>query len=201
MALHEDEVLWVVPGSHIHPATPAQDEVLRRKGVAGGRGSCQIPLPGAIQVKLQPGDGVAYASPGILHWGSNYSTAMRRTIHGGFSVLGYNSELKFLDAVAPSTRAKFTQWADRNADIVARQEGIFRAVLGGGLSASAYERMVGELVPTHSGELSRRHTHICLSKAVRCAGPGPLPLLTAHARRLTCVFRGPGECSSPHTRS
>ena len=90
-------------------------------------------------------------------------------------MLGYNSELKFLDAVAPSTRAKFTQWADRNADIVARQEGIFRAVLGGGLSASAYERMVGELVPTHSGELSRRHTHICLSKAVRCAGPGPLP--------------------------
>ena len=44
--------------------------------------------------------------------------------------------------------------------IVARQEGVFRAVLGGGLSASAYERMVGELVPTHSGELSRRHTHI-----------------------------------------
>ena len=36
-------------------------------------------------------------------------------------MLGYNSELKFLDAVAPSTRAKFAQWAERNADIVARQ--------------------------------------------------------------------------------
>eukprot|EP01045_Picozoa_sp_COSAG04_P014840 COSAG04_NODE_1132_length_8130_cov_3.223882_10_plen_75_part_00 len=56
---------------------------------------------------------------------------------------------------------------------MARQEAIFRAVLGGGLPASAYERMVGELVPTHSGELSRRHTHICLSKAARCANHEP----------------------------
>eukprot|EP01045_Picozoa_sp_COSAG04_P014839 COSAG04_NODE_1132_length_8130_cov_3.223882_9_plen_161_part_00 len=135
----------------------------RRKGVAGGRGSCAIPLPGAIQVKLQPGDGVAYASPGILHWGSNYSTALRRTIHGGFCVLGYNSELKFLDAVAPSTRAKFTQWAERNADIVARQvispigaEGLdrrgpvgsCRLFLGPGFRLAARWNRLGETVKT-----------------------------------------------------
>ncbi len=78
-------------------------------------------------------------------------------------MLGYNSELKFLDAVAPSTRAKFAQWAERNADIVARQvispigaEGLdrrgpvgsCRLFLGPGFRLAARWNRLGETVKT-----------------------------------------------------
>ena len=42
---------------------------MRSNGIAGGRGEFREPLPGSVQVHLSAGDGVAYVSPGILHWG------------------------------------------------------------------------------------------------------------------------------------
>ena len=44
----------------------------------------RLPVPGWVQTNLRAGDGVVYILP-LLHWGSNYSTRLRRTIHGGFS--------------------------------------------------------------------------------------------------------------------
>ena len=43
------------------------------------------PLTGGIPVELKAGDGVVYVNY-LLHWGSNYSTRIRRTIHGGHSI-------------------------------------------------------------------------------------------------------------------
>ncbi len=76
--LYDDSVLWVVPGSHIRLNTPEENEVM-------GADPRQ-PLPGGVQTHLEAGDGVIYILP-ILHWGSNYSTALRRTVHGG----GFNA--------------------------------------------------------------------------------------------------------------
>ena len=63
-------MLWVVPKTHVRAASPEEDAALRNNGVGAGRGDCREPLPGALHVQLKAGDGVAYSSPAILHWGS-----------------------------------------------------------------------------------------------------------------------------------
>lgn len=75
IALYDDEVLYVVPGSHIRRNTPQETE--------HAMSHPDRPLPGAIQAKLKAGDGVVYPNM-ILHWGSNYGTTLRRTLHMGF---------------------------------------------------------------------------------------------------------------------
>ena len=72
--LYDDDVLWVVPGSHRRLNTEAENRQLLENP--------RVPLPGGIPVELKGGDGVVYSNY-ILHWGSNYSTKLRRTIHGG----------------------------------------------------------------------------------------------------------------------
>ena len=74
--LYDDDVLWVVPGSHVRVNTPEEDAQFGKDD--------QVPVSGGIQTHLKAGDGVVYILP-ILHWGSNYSTRLRRTVHGGFS--------------------------------------------------------------------------------------------------------------------
>ena len=56
----------------------------------------KVPLPGAVQTHLNAGDGVVYVLP-ILHWGSNYSRKMRRTIHGGFSNHTHYEAFDYID--------------------------------------------------------------------------------------------------------
>jgi hypothetical protein len=128
LALHDDEVLWVVPGTHVLAASTEQDACLRQAGLGGGRGEARLPLPGAVQVKLRAGDGVAYTSPGILHWGSSYGTKLRRTIHGGYTVMGYNDSLHFMPHISKEAQACFRRWEQRNRDFVDREEGLFRSV-------------------------------------------------------------------------
>ena len=70
--LYDDSVLWVVPGSHIRPNTDEEHNHL----LTGQH----TPIPGGIPVELNAGDGVVYSNL-ILHWGSNYSPKVRRTIH------------------------------------------------------------------------------------------------------------------------
>ena len=72
--LYDDNVLWVVPGSHLRVNTEAEERQMAEDP--------QAPLPGGIPVPLNAGDGVVYTNL-IWHWGSNYSTRLRRTIHGG----------------------------------------------------------------------------------------------------------------------
>ena len=74
--LYDDDVLWVVPGSHRRTHGKNERE--------WSTWHVKKPLPGAIPVELRPGDAVVYINY-ILHWGSNYSRKIRRTIHGGHS--------------------------------------------------------------------------------------------------------------------
>lgn len=169
LALYDDDILWVIPGTHTAAASSAQDAALRANGVGAGRGDCAVPIKGGIQVQLRAGDGVAYCSPAILHWGSNYSPKLRRTIHGGFSVGGYNSELFFLSSVSPHARGCFERWSARQAELIDKQEQLLRDVMNGRVRSSEdYGRRLGNLVPSHGSTMEgRRHTAILLSKAAR----------------------------------
>lgn len=77
--LYDDKVLWVVPGSHRRSNTAAENAQLADDP--------RVPLPHSIPVELNAGDGVVYTNT-ILHWGSNYSTRTRRTIHLGYRSFG-----------------------------------------------------------------------------------------------------------------
>lgn len=79
LPLHDDSVLWVVPGSHARPNTEEENVWLAEDP--------RRALPGARQVELKAGDGVVYSNL-ILHWGSSYSPVLRRTVHFGFRSLG-----------------------------------------------------------------------------------------------------------------
>ena len=124
-------MLWVVPGSHVRKATPEEDACLRSGGVATGRGAFREPLPNALQVKLKAGDGVAYSSPAILHWGSRYGDCKRRTLHGGYCVpgFGYSSGTPFLPLLSPSAQACFRRWEERHAHQVDAEERALRSLL------------------------------------------------------------------------
>ena len=77
--LYDDDVLWVVPGSHRRPNTAEEERLLTE--------NARAPLPGGVQVRLKAGDGVVYSNL-ILHWPSDYSTKLRRTIHLGYRSFG-----------------------------------------------------------------------------------------------------------------
>ena len=86
--LYDDDVLWVVPRSHIRRNTEEENRQLTKNN--------RVPLASGVQTHLNAGDGVAYILP-ILHWGSNYSTKLRRTIHGGFSDFSHYPDLSYLE--------------------------------------------------------------------------------------------------------
>ncbi len=77
--LYDDDVLWVVPGSHRRPNTEEENRQLAK--------DLRVPLPGSAPVELKAGDGVVYTNT-ILHWGSNYSAKKRRTVHLGYRSYG-----------------------------------------------------------------------------------------------------------------
>ena len=85
--LYDDNVLWVVPQSHIRRNTEEENRQIAK--------DARAPLANGVQTHLNAGDGVAYILP-ILHWGSNYSTKLRRTIHGGFADFSHYPDLSYL---------------------------------------------------------------------------------------------------------
>ena len=153
VSLYDDSVLWVVPGSHLRLNTPEENEVM----LADPR----CPLPNSVQTHLEAGDGVVYILP-ILHWGSNYSPKMRRTVHGGFS--NYNSidELSFIDHISADAQAAFTRWNDRSKKMKQHTESALRAVLSG--DGAAYLNALDSLHPERA-EKGRMLSTVFLCKA------------------------------------
>jgi ectoine hydroxylase-related dioxygenase (phytanoyl-CoA dioxygenase family) len=112
IALYEDRVFWIVPQSHRRVNTAAEIKHLKDKP--------RTPLPGGIPVKLGPGDGVVYTHL-LLHWGSNYTCKLRRTLHPGYRPFGFASmpnvhwrhwEPGFFHYLTPKER-KFFETLDR----------------------------------------------------------------------------------------
>lgn len=151
--LYEDSVLWVIPGSHLRLNTPEENEAM----LADPR----RPLPNGVQTHLKAGDGVVYILP-ILHWGSNYSPQMRRTVHGGFSTYTSMDELSFTDHLSADAQAAFTRWNDRGEKMKQHTESALRAVIAG--DGAAYLSALDGLHPARA-EKGRILSTVFLGKA------------------------------------
>ena len=151
--LYDDDVLWVVPGSHRRLNTEAENRQLLENP--------RVPLPGGIPVELKGGDGVVYSNY-ILHWGSNYSTKLRRTIHGGHTIFPYYPDLNFTQFLSPEARQTFENWTQASNRMQDLTETSLRAILK--KDAEAYYDAIEELQPG-VGEKGKMVLAIYLSKA------------------------------------
>ena len=164
IALYDDDVLWVVPDSHRRPDTDEQNHQLLID-------PC-VPLPGGVQVKLKAGDGVVYPNI-IMHWGSNYTTKLRRTIHLGYRAFGtdifpyahhyyWDGGLAFTKRLSPEVQTRFERFAELHTQERDQIESAFRATLS--TDAAAFRHRVAIL---HPGERGRM---VCVMLLARLAG-------------------------------
>jgi hypothetical protein len=206
LALHDDDVLWVVPGSHARPNTDAENQHLTEDS--------RRPLPEALQVELGAGDAVVYTNL-ILHWGSDYSTKRRRTVHFGYRSFGGDLFPYVLglhrrgDVSAHLGEAAGAAWWEHRrlyeveCDTI---ESVFSAAVAG--DAEAFGQGVARL---HPGPQHREVCLILLSKLarkLRSTGTRNVPATAAtsprsgnwrHASRPT-TWSGCGSASRPSTK-
>ena len=164
--LYDDNVLWVVPGSHTRLNTEKENEQMLED-------PCQ-PVPNAVQTHLEAGDGVVYILP-LLHWGSNYSETLRRTIHGGFSTFTSIPDLGFTQHISSEAAADFERWQRRGEGMKAQTESALKAVIAG--DGTAYLASLEKLHPGR-GEKGRMLTTVFLCKAalaIRLSKQAPFP--------------------------
>ena len=153
LSLYDDNVLWVLPGSHLRVNTAAENQQLLADP--------KVPLPGAVQTHLNAGDGVVYILP-ILHWGSNYSQKLRRTIHGGFSNHTHYQAFDYIDYLSPKVQEKFQRWNERSEQMQVWTESALRAVIE--KSPTAYDAALENLHPER-GEKGKMLSTVFLCKA------------------------------------
>ncbi len=152
IALYDDSVFWIVPRSHRRINTDEESRQLAENP--------SVPLPGGMPVELNAGDGVVYTHL-LLHWGSYYSSRMRRTLHPGYRPFGFVAlpnvhwrhwEPGFYHHLSRAARQQFEAWDalffeefDLIAEIfhtfINRDTAGFLAGLGK-LHPSPYDRMV-----------------------------------------------------------
>jgi hypothetical protein len=129
IALYEDSVFWIVPRSHLRTNTDEENRQLADDP--------RSPLPGGIPVELGPGDGVVYTYL-LLHWGSNYTRKLRRTIHPGYRPFGFASlpnvhwrhwEPGFFQYLSPEARRQLEKWDALFLNEMDQFAGIFRALI------------------------------------------------------------------------
>jgi hypothetical protein len=129
LPLYDDDVLWVVPGSHRRASTEEENRLLAENP--------RRPLPGAIPAELRAGDAAVYTNT-ILHWGSNYSSKLRRTVHLGYRSFGsalypyvphFYWDLGFTQHLPAPLRLAFRRFARWHAAERKTIEAAFRALL------------------------------------------------------------------------
>ena len=155
LCLYDDDVLCVIPGSHARLNTKRENEQLRINR--------SIPFPGSVQTHLNAGDGVAYILP-ILHWGSNYSTKMRRTIHGGFSTFTQYGNQNYMKYLSTSAQETFERWIQRSEQMITHTESALRAAIE--KDAAAYHASLEKLHPGR-GEKGKMLSTVYLSKIAK----------------------------------
>ena len=155
LCLYDDDVLWVIPGSHARLNTERENELLRTNR--------HIPFPCGVQTHLKAGDGVAYILP-ILHWGSNYSTRMRRTIHGGFSTFTQYENQNYMKYLSTAAQETFDRWIQRSEQMITHTESILRAAMA--KDAAAYHAGLEKLHPGR-GEKGKMLSTVYLSKIAK----------------------------------
>ena len=151
--LYYDDVLWIIPGSHSRPNTEEENRLLAANP--------RQPLPGGMPVKLNAGDAVVYNNY-LLHWGSNYSTKLRRIVHGTFGHFTYYPDAGIGDSLSPSSRATFRSWVNRSEQVRDATESALRAVIN--RDAPGFRAAIEDLHPG-AGENGKSLLTIFLSKA------------------------------------
>ena len=152
--LYDDDVLWVVPGSHIRLNTEEETRSLLTDN--------RVPIPGGVQVALQAGDVLVYINY-ILHWGSSYRREpRRRTIHGGHTIYPNWIDLGFTQHLSDESRRLFEDWSARTVELKNDTERALRSVLDS--DAAAYAKALKALRPS-TGSATQVQLTIWLCKA------------------------------------
>ena len=129
----------------------------------------RAPLPGGIPVELEAGDAVVYTNF-ILHWPSNYSSKLRRTMifaHQSFLGPLYRYfhlwwDLGFTKNLPAHLRVPFEHWdhcISREHDLI---ESMYRAMIDRD-AAGFQEALIG----LHSGEVGRMVCVVILCKVAQ----------------------------------
>ena len=155
LPLYDDDVLWVVPGSHRRPNTPEEDRQLAEDPWS--------PLPGGMRVELKAGDGLIYHHS-MLHWGSSYTPKLRRTVHGGMAVHANPRDTGFTRHLSPSAAAAFESWTCLAAEQRDLTEQALRGVLDG--DAAAFHAALERLHPG-AGPAAKLALTACLGEAAQ----------------------------------
>ena len=146
IALYDDSVFWIVPRSHRRVNTDEENQQLAE--------NASVPLPGGMPVELNAGDGVVYAHL-LLHWGSYYSSKMRRTLHPGYRPFHFPSfpnvhwrhwEPGFYHYLSDAARTQFEVWDAlffAESDLIAR---IFHAIIN--RDVKAFQAGLDQLHPS-----------------------------------------------------
>ncbi len=170
IALYPDSVFWIVPRSHTRVNTQAENDQLRENP--------RTPLPDGMAVEMGPGDGVVYTHL-LLHWGSHYSTNMRRTIHPGYRPIHFGKAMpnvhwrhwqpSFYHHLSPAARQQFETWDQLYLEEFDRIADLFHAVVDGDgntfsarfadLHASPHEPLVSLVMLTKMAHKLHRLKH------------------------------------------
>ncbi len=159
--LYDDDVLWVVPGSHRRSNTDEENRQLQEDN--------SVPLPASMPVELKAGDGAVYTNT-ILHWGSNYSSKPRRTIHLGYRAFGggnysYVPGMYYTEGFERHLKPQFQEIFGRHQALYAaecdRIEEVYRALI-----ERDEDTFRAGIEHFHPGEVGRIVCVILLSKLV-----------------------------------
>jgi hypothetical protein len=171
IALYDDDVYWVVPGSHRRVNTDEENRQLL--GVPHGYAHGQQPqgekrhepLPNSISSDLKAGDLIVNHLE-LLHWASDYGTRLRRTFHIGYRSFGgpsffyegYSPKPAFGKYLSPASQAVLAQCDELYDEELDRIEAVLRAVLARDSAALA-----SALAELHPGETGRFMAliHVC----------------------------------------
>lgn len=147
IALYDDDVFWVVPRSHDRPT----DEEQRCQLMLDPTSALQHGTP----VELAAGDGIVYPNV-IMHWGSYYSSRLRRTLHFGFRSYGgdifpythypeWDVELGFTACLSETARTHFS----RAVELLDRERDDIEAAFGAAIDrdADAFRELIARLHP------------------------------------------------------
>ena len=159
IALYDDSVFWIVPRSHRRINTGEEHRQLAE--------NASVPLPDGIPVELNAGDGVVYTHL-LLHWGSYYSSKMRRTLHPGYRPFGFAAlpnihwrhwEPGFYHYLSNPARKRFEAWDTLFFEELDGIAAIFHSIISGDT-----DRFCAELEALHPSPHERIVSVIMLSK-------------------------------------
>ena len=154
IALHDDDSLWVVPGSNRRGNTVVEQEVLDRPAMLADE-----PLPGARRCELAAGDAVVFDSA-MLHSGSNGADRRRRTFNVAYREFGgpvlahtrvtcWKPDL--FERLAPETARRFERFERLLCDERDMIEAVFRAVIE--RDGAAFREHLARLHPGRVGRM------------------------------------------------